>query len=151
MPETEKPADAPFLGRRGAIPIRSSTPATALEHGDGAGFFGRSDPLALIRGTLTHAAIEEWFKTGTRPDLRNLAQRIGTRLSEGDMADIEADVNAMLNDFDTSELAAILRDPATRKHFELPFSWEWDGVAVHGNIDLAYQIRRRMARGGFQD
>ena len=139
VPETEKPADAPFLGRRGAIPIRSSTPATALEHGDGAGFFGRSDPLALIRGTLAHGAIEEWFKTGTRPDLRDLAQRISARLSEGDMADIEADVNAMLNDFDTSELAATLRDPATRKHFELPFSWEWDGVAVHGSIDLAYQ------------
>ena len=46
----------------------------------------------------------------------------------------------MLDDFDASDLAAMLRDPATRRtHFELPFSWEWGGVAVHGSIDLAYQ------------
>ena len=45
----------------------------------------------------------------------------------------------MLDDFDRSDLAATLRDPATRAHFELPFSWAWDGVAVHGSIDLAYQ------------
>ncbi len=136
--ETEPPI-TPLLGKRGAIPIRSSTPATALEHGAGAGFDGRPDPLALVRGTLTHAAIEEWFKSGTRPDLRDLAQRTGARLSDEDMADVEADVNVMLDDFDTSELAATLRNPATRNHFELPFSWEWGGVAVHGSIDLAYE------------
>ncbi len=140
-PDREQSADAPLLGRRGAIPIRSSTPATALEHGDGTGFTGRPDPLALSRGTLAHAAIEEWFKNETRPDLRDLAHRKGMRLSDEDMADIETDVNAMLDNFDTSELAATLRDPATRKYFELPFSWEWDGVAVHGSIDLAYEIK----------
>ena len=137
--ETEQPADAPLLGRRGAIPIRSSTPATALEHGDGTRFSGRSDPLALTRGTLAHAAIEEWFTKEKRPDLRDLAHRIGLRLNDEDMADIEADVNAMLDDFDASDLAAKLRETSTRKHFEIPFSWSWDGVAVHGAIDLAYQ------------
>ncbi|MYD35496.1 MAG: AAA family ATPase [Dehalococcoidia bacterium] len=137
--ETEQPADAPLLGRRGAIPIRSSTPATALEQGDGTRFSGRSDPLALIRGTLTHAAIEEWFTKEKRPDIRDLAHRTGLRLNDEDMADIEADVNAMLGDFDSSNLAATLRgDATTQKHFEMPFSWEWGGVAVHGAIDLAY-------------
>ena len=137
--ETEQVADAPLLGRRGAIPIRSSTPATALEHGDGFRFSGKPDPLALIRGTLAHAAIEEWFKADARPDLRELASRLGTRLSDDDLADVVADVDGMLDDFDGSELAATLRDPATRAHFELPFSWAWDGVAVHGSIDLAYE------------
>ena len=38
--ESEEDADAPLIGRRGAIPIRSSTPATALEHTNGARYFG---------------------------------------------------------------------------------------------------------------
>ncbi len=137
--EDEHEADTPLLGRHGAIPIRSSTPATALEDGHGVGFSGRPDRLALTRGTLAHAAIEEWFKTENRPDLRDLARSIGARLSDEDLNDVVADINAMLDDFDTSDLAATLRDPATRKHFELPFSWAWDGVAVHGSIDLAYE------------
>ncbi len=137
--ESEQEADAPLIGRRGAIPIRSSTPATALERHEQRFGGGASDPLALIRGTVAHAAIEEWFKVGARPDAAALADRLGARLSDEDLANIAADVDGMLDDFDTSELAATLRDSATRKHFELPFSWAWDGVAVHGSIDLAYE------------
>ena len=137
--DMEEAANAPLLGRRGAIPIRSSTPATALEHGDGIRFSGKPDPLALIRGTLAHAAIEEWFKAGARPDLMELASRLGTRLSDDDLTNLVTDVDKMLDDFDRSDLAATLRDSATRAHFELPFSWAWDGVAVHGSIDLAYE------------
>ena len=137
--ESEQAADTPLIGRRGAIPIRSSTPATALEHHGGFGFGGSPDSLALIRGTLAHAAIEEWFKSGARPDLRELAKRINARLSDDDLADVVRDVDGMLDDFDVSDLAATLRDPSTRKRFELPFSWAWDGVAVHGSIDLAYE------------
>ena len=46
----------------------------------------------------------------------------------------------MLDLLDASPLAATLRDPGTRAYFELPFSWDWDGVPVHGTIDLAYEF-----------
>ncbi len=135
----EKEADAPLLGRRGAIPIRSSTPATALEHRDRVSFGGAPDQLARVRGIVAHAALEEWFRMGARPELHGLARRLDAHLTDEDVAAITADVGKMLDDFDDSELAATLRDQGTRKHFELPFSWSWDGIAVHGSIDLAYQ------------
>ena len=72
-----------------------------------------------------------------------LASRLGTRLSDDDLTSLVTDVDKMLDDFDRSDLAATLRDPATRAHFELPFSWAWDGVAVHGSIDLAYEAGGR--------
>ena len=43
----------------------------------------------------------------------------------------------MLDRFDGSELARVLRLPGTRAHFELLFGWYWDGAPVHGTIDLA--------------
>ncbi len=139
-PDTEEPAIAPLLGHQGAIPIRASTPATALErHDDAATFFGRPDPVALIRGTVAHAAIEEWFTRKNRPDVRDIARRLSPELSDDALTTISGEVDAMLNDFDTSDLAASLRHPAARAYFEMPFSWDWDGVAVHGSIDLAYQ------------
>ena len=45
----------------------------------------------------------------------------------------------MLNRFEASDLARVLHDPDTEAHFELPFTWDWDGVPVHGTIDLAYR------------
>ena len=45
----------------------------------------------------------------------------------------------MLDTFDASPLAETLRDEGTRAYFELPFSWDWDGVPVHGTIDLAHE------------
>ena len=64
---------------------------------------------------------------------------IDAALSEDGVEQVVEDVDVMLDDFDKSGLAKILRDPATRTHFEMPFSWAWDGIAVHGSIDLAYQ------------
>ena len=52
---------------------------------------------------------------------------------------IVAEVDAMLDLLDGSPLADTLRNGDTRAHFELPFSWDWDGVPVHGTIDLAYE------------
>ena len=45
----------------------------------------------------------------------------------------------MLDLLDASPLAARLRDSGTKAYFELPFSWDWQGVPVHGTIDLAYE------------
>ena len=48
-------------------------------------------------------------------------------------------VPAMQDLLDASSLAPTLRDPAADTYFELPFSWDWDGVPVHGTIDLTYR------------
>ena len=52
---------------------------------------------------------------------------------------VAAEVDAMLDLFDSSPLAATLRRPDTRAYFEMPFSWDWNGAPVHGTIDLAYK------------
>ena len=125
-----------LVARPPVIPLRSSTPVTALRkpvlrapsrHGDG---------LALARGNLAHRAIEFWFTTGVRPSLTELAQ--------ADQEDrrterVAAEVDAMLDLFDASTLGATLRRPDIRAYFELPFSWDWNGTPVHGTIDLAYE------------
>ena len=131
---------ADLVARPRVIPLRSSTPVTALkEPAPAAAFAGHGDGLGLIRGNLAHAAIEEWFTTGERPPLARLARTLGADLDERAAARVVAEVDAMLDLFDYSPLAATLRDPDTRAHFELPFSWDWDGVPVHGTIDLAYE------------
>ena len=55
------------------------------------------------------------------------------------MERVAADVDAMLDRFDASQLAATLRGPGTRAYFEMPFSWDWEGVPVHGTIDLVFE------------
>ena len=129
-----------LVARPRVIPLRSSTPVTVLKapaHADI--FFRHGDGLGLVRGSLAHAAIEEWFTTGQRPALARLVQSLDADLDERAAARVVAEVDAMLDLLDASPLAATLRDPDTRAHFELPFSWDWDGVPVHGTIDLAYQ------------
>ena len=129
-----------LVARPRVIPLRSSTPVTALKapaHADA--FVRHGDGLGLVRGNLAHVAIEEWFTTGERPSLPRLARTLGADLDEQAAERVVADVDAMLDLFDASPLAATLRDPDTRAHFELPFSWDWNGVPVHGTIDLAYE------------
>ena len=60
-------------------------------------------------------------------------------LDEQAVARIAGDVDAMLDLLDASSLAATLRDQDTRAYFEMPFNWDWNGVPVHGAIDLVYQ------------
>ena len=45
----------------------------------------------------------------------------------------------MLDWLDGTALAETLRHPDTEYHLEMPFSWDWDGIPVHGTIDLVYR------------
>ena len=131
---------APLVARPPVIPLRSSTPVTSLrlEEPSG-GYLHHGDGLGLVRGSLAHDAIEEWFRTGQRPRLDELIHRVDSGLGEQAVRRVVAEVDGMLDIFDSSPLADTLRDGGTRAYFELPFSWDWDGVPVHGTIDLAYE------------
>ena len=131
---------APLVARPPVIPLRSSTPVTSLRLEEPSRkFFQHGDGLGLVRGRLAHGAIEEWFKTGQRPVLAGLMRRVDEGLGEQAVRGVVAEVDGMLDIFDDSPLADTLRDGDTRSWFELPFSWDWDGVPVHGTIDLAYE------------
>ena len=139
-PDDEEEFEPPLVARPRVIPLRSSTPATALRPPAGPRAFDRhGDGLALVRGNLAHKAIELWFTTGTRPPLADLVRRIDAGLGDQAAGRVVVDVDGMLDRFDASPLAATLRDRDTLSYFELPFSWDWDGVPVHGTIDLAYR------------
>ena len=143
-PDEEEDFMPPLVARPRVIPLRSSTPVTALRPPAAPdAFAGHGDGLGLVRGSLAHRAIELWFTTGERPALTELSRRLDAGLDEQTIDRIVAEVDAMLDLLDASSLAATLRDPATRARFELPFSWDWDGVPVHGTIDLAYQTAGR--------
>ena len=139
-PDEEQDFIPPLVARPPVIPLRSSTPATALHTTQPLHTLGRhGDGLALVRGSLAHRAIELWFTTGARPALVELAPSLGPEHGEREIGQVAAQVDAMLDLLDANPLAKTLRDPSTRAYFELPFSWDWDGVPVHGMIDLAYE------------
>ena len=130
----------PLVARPRVIPLRSSTPVTALGSPIPSHVFGRhTDGLGLVRGSLAHRAIEIWFTNQSRPSLVEVAQTLDSELGAPETERIAEDVDAMLDLLDASPLAATLRDPSTRAYFELPFSWDWEGVPVHGTVDLAYE------------
>ena len=138
--EEEEDFVAPLAARPPVIPLRSSTPVTSLRLEEPSrGDFHHGDGLGLVRGSLAHGAIEEWFRTGQRPPLDELIHGVDSGLGEQAVRRVVADVDGMLDIFDSSPLAVTLRDGGTRAYFELPFSWDWDGVPVHGTIDLAYE------------
>ena len=45
----------------------------------------------------------------------------------------------MLDRYTRSPVANALAAPDVERWFELPFAWDWDGVPVHGSIDLVYR------------
>ena len=136
----EREVTPPLVARPAVIPLRSSTPVTSLRVSPAGSRFGsHGDGLGLLRGNLAHEAIRRWFTTGDRPDLQVLLARL--RPSAGSPAELRAlaEVDAMLDRFERSDLAQVLRESGTRAHFELPFGWYWEGAPVHGTIDLAYE------------
>jgi ATP-dependent helicase/nuclease subunit A len=137
----EVEVDPPLVARPPVIPLRASTPVTALrpraEHGSHA---GHGDGLALARGVLAHRALELWHTQDARPDLALTLEAIDDgALDAPARTQIAAEVDAMLDAFAAGDLAAMLRDPATQAWFEFPFAWDWDGVPVHGTLDLLYR------------
>ena len=132
----------PLLARPRVIPVRASTPVTALRppvaRYRGA---GHSDGLGTLRGRVAHRAIELRFTTGSRPVLPDLIREEQDHAFAAErLAGLAEEITEMLDRFDASDLARTLRDPETEAHFELPFAWDWDGVPVHGTIDLAYRV-----------
>ena len=148
-PQTVTPPDAsdevdyvpPLLARPRVIPIRASMPVTALYEPvarDRA--TALSDDLGVLRGRVAHRAIAATFTAGTRPGIADLIREEQEHtLAAGRLAGLAEEITEMLDRFEASDLARILRDPETEAHFELPFAWDWDGVPVHGTIDLAYR------------
>ena len=132
---------APLLARPRVIPVRASTPVTALRASEPV--YRRAthdDGLGALRGSVAHRAIELSFTSSDPPELSELVRAEGSgALDEQTVNAVVAAVAPMLGRFESSELAAVLRDPQTQSYFELPFAWDWDGVPVHGSIDLVYR------------
>ena len=136
----EQTVEAPLVERPAVIPLRSSTPVTSLRPPSaGTRFAGHGDGLALVRGTIAHEAIRAWFTTGVRPQLTLLLERLHPAARGPAALRALAELDEMLDRFERTELAQVLRRPDTNAHFELAFGWYWDGAPVHGTIDLAYE------------
>ena len=135
----ETPAPNALLDRPRVIPIRSSTPVTALrapvEHPG-----GRGDGLGALRGRVAHRAIEERYTARDPRGLPELVREEADRpLDSAQLEQIADDVSEMLERFDASPLARELRE-ADSSWFELPFAFDWERVSVHGAIDLVYRL-----------
>ena len=74
-----------------------------------------------------------------RTDLPDLARKMHDGLDERTIDRVTTEVDAILDLLDDSPLAATLREQDTRAYFEMPFTWDWNGAAVHGAIDLVYR------------
>ena len=72
--------------------------------------------------------------------LADLAREQSERaLDDATARALAAEVREMLDRFAQSPLAATLAGAAVERWFELPFAWDWDGVPVHGSVDLVYR------------
>ena len=134
----------PLLARPPVIPLRASMPVTALRPLETAPQqYERGDGLAALRGLLVHRALEV---SGGAPDslddaaLAGLAREQSERaLDDATARALAGEVREMLDRFTRSPVAAALAAADVERWFELPFAWDWDGVPVHGSIDLVYR------------
>jgi ATP-dependent helicase/nuclease subunit A len=137
--EREEAYTPPLLARPPVIPLRTSTPATALRTSEHR-WFGRGDGLGLVRGTIVHRVIEV---TATLPADRWPEAIAAVVAEEG--ADLDAETRDALAGEAAEMLERFRSSPAGRSieagqaRFEVPFAWDWDGIPVHGQIDLLYQ------------
>ncbi|MEI6666362.1 MAG: PD-(D/E)XK nuclease family protein, partial [Chloroflexota bacterium] len=131
----------PLVDRPPLIPLRASTPVTALRpREEETTTFAYGDGLAQLRGVLAHRAIELTYTRGARPDLlTELASIDEGALDAESRTRVASEVATVLDAFDASDLATTLRDSETDAWFEFPFAWDWDGVPVHGTLDLLYR------------
>ena len=110
--DEEEDFTAPLAARPPVIPLRSSTPVTSLRLEEPArGDFHHGDGLGLVRGSLAHDAIEDWFRTGERPSLDELTGKVDSGLGEQAVGRVAAEVDGMLDLFDASPAG---EDPARR-------------------------------------
>ena len=134
----------PLLARPRVIPLRASTPVTALRPPEtDRPQYRRGDGLAALRGLIVHRALEV---SGGAPgsldsdELADLAREQSERaLDDATAQALAAEVREMLDLYTKSSVADALAEPAVERWFELPFAWDWDGVPVHGSIDLVYR------------
>ena len=146
LPATSEEQDyvPPLLERPPVIPLRASTPVTALRPPEtDPQRYARGDGLASLRGLLVHRALEV---SGGAPDslddaaLADLAREQSERaLGDATARALAGEVREMLDRFTRSPVAAALASADIERWFELPFAWDWDGVPVHGSIDLVYR------------
>ena len=145
LPATSEEQDyvPPLLERPRVIPLRASTPVTALRPPEtDPQRYARGDGLAALRGLLVHRALEvSGGAPGSLDDaaLADLAREQSERaLDEATARALAGEVREMLDRFTRSPVAAALAAADVERWFELPFAWDWDGVPVHGSIDLVY-------------
>ena len=135
---------APLLARPRVIPVRASTPVTALRApADAPTYASRGDGRGALRGSVVHRAIEESAGDVATIDAAALAalvrQESERALDEATVGTLADEAAVMLTEFARSSVAAALADPGVDRWFELPFAWDWDGLPVHGAIDLVYR------------
>jgi ATP-dependent helicase/nuclease subunit A len=129
-----------LLRRPPVIPLRTSTPVTALRLGE-FHHWGHADGLGLVRGRITHRAIEAQALASTPLDNAMLSAIVAAEASGLDASTrsaLTADAREMLARFAASEAGRATLVSGSRAQFELPFAWDWNGIPVHGQVDLLY-------------
>lgn len=135
---------APLLERPRVIPVRASTPVTALRPpAEAPAYTSRGDGRGALRGSVVHRAIEESAGDVAALDTSALAAIVREEseraLDEAAVDELARESAAMLAEFARSPVAATLAEPDVERWFELPFAWDWDGLPVHGAVDLVYR------------
>ncbi|MEX2373272.1 MAG: PD-(D/E)XK nuclease family protein, partial [Dehalococcoidia bacterium] len=138
------PADAEvaftpdLLLRPRVIPLRTSTPATAIRHGERS-LWARGDGLGRVRGTIVHRAIEAAYAL-PRPEGDAFVDAITAEeaddLDEATRTTLATEAREMLARFRESPTGRAVEAAGAAARFEAPFAWDWDGIPVHGQIDL---------------